>query len=837
MAIFLIGNTETASPFDETLRFSKGYPRTDLSVRTYRKYPQGRRRVSRYTAGAITIGTALALLLGAGALWSSTANAFSQETSLPTAVEELLDLPRLPAVSVDPQGRYLLLVHERGLLPIEYLRNPTLTVAGLRLNPSTGGPHAPLAYFGLTLVGHESGETTRIPLPEDVTIGYPRWAPDGSRFAFTVTVPTSVELWIGDPITKSASRLSEVPLNAAQGAPCSWMPDSRDVLCRVVVENRGSLADGALAQTVSPVMSTGVHSLIWNSDALDDQLVDYFLKSQLELINVVSGERQRVGEPAILESVESAPNGQLFLVTRVVPAHLLPAASDHSHKVIEIWDRGGQVVQTLSAGPPAASNALRAVHWRATAPASIVWVKRENGKDRISVQAAPFSTPAIEIYRTQHRFAGLKWLESSNLALVSEFDPTHRLTRTWLVNSEDVQQPRRRMGSRSADAAYPAIGRPLSRINDTGKSVVRVQDNAIYVIGRSGGQSYLERLQLDSMRSERVWESDGRGYEKVIDLLTPDASLLLTHYENAREPQNYVVYDLHAGSAQWLTHRKHPAPELADVRRIALRYQREDGVELSATLYVPPDQKPGAALPLLVWAYPRQHGYDTAPVAPDSLDRFPTFERAFKLFFVMRGYAVLDEVSMPIVGNADTANDTFLEQIIANAEVAVKAAADTGYADSDRVGIVGRSYGAFMVANLLAHSHLFATGVAMSGSYNRTLTPFGFQTERRTLWEARDTYLKISPLLYADQIDVPLLLVHGALDDNTGTPPIQSEHLYEAIRHNGGEAELLLLPFEGHSYRARQSVLQVAAAMLAWFDRTLGSTDNQNGALANSSGE
>ena len=311
----------------------------------------------------------------------------------------------------------------------------------------------------------------------------------------------------------------------------------------------------------------------------------------------------------------------------------------------------------------------------------------------------------------------------------------------------------------------------------------------------------------------------------------PDGSLLLTHYESATEPPNYVLTDLETGATQRLTERDHPAPELANVKRIPLRYRRADGVALSSTLYVPPNAEPGASLPLLVWAYPRQYGYGATPVSPASLDRFPTFERAFKLLFVLRGYAVLDDVSMPIVGGPQTANDTFLGQIATNASAAIAAAGATGLADPERVGVAGHSYGAFMVANLLAHTELFDAGVAMSGSYNRTLTPFGFQTERRSLWEARNTYLAMSPLLYSDQIEAPLLLVHGMLDDNPGTPAIQSQSMYDAIRHNGGESELLLLPYERHSYRARVSVFRTANTMLEWFDRHLTGEDEMNRAL------
>jgi dipeptidyl aminopeptidase/acylaminoacyl peptidase len=305
----------------------------------------------------------------------------------------------------------------------------------------------------------------------------------------------------------------------------------------------------------------------------------------------------------------------------------------------------------------------------------------------------------------------------------------------------------------------------------------------------------------------------------VVDVLTADASVLLVRHETATSPPNYRVVDSHSGATHALTHNVHPVPRLKDSQRLRLEYRRDDGLELAASLYLPPGYDGQKPLPAVVWAYPRRFADGASADAIDSRARFMTFERAFRLFFLLRGYAVLDDVSMPIVGNQADANDTFVEQIVANAQAAVAAAQATGFVDAARIGIAGHSYGAFMVANLLAHARLFSAGIALSGAYNRTLTPFGFQTERRTLWEAPETYLAMSPLLYSHQIEAPLLLVHGLRDDNAGTSPLQSTQFYQAIRGNAGKTELLLLPWEGHSYRARESVLRTAGEMLDWFDR------------------
>jgi dipeptidyl aminopeptidase/acylaminoacyl peptidase len=300
--------------------------------------------------------------------------------------------------------------------------------------------------------------------------------------------------------------------------------------------------------------------------------------------------------------------------------------------------------------------------------------------------------------------------------------------------------------------------------------------------------------------------------------LSPDAGVLLVRRESSSASPNYFIGSATRDVALPVTHFEPPAPLLASARRIPLEYERKDGVELSAALYLPPGYDRRTRLPLVVWAYPRQVSAGESATISRTEESAMTFTRASRLFFLLRGYAVLDDVSMPIVGNESDANDTFVAQIVANAEAAIEAAGATGSVDTTRVGVVGHSYGAFMVANLLAHSRMFGAGVAMSGAYNRTLTPFGFQTERRTLWQAPNTYLAMSPLLYSDRIEAPLLLVHGLKDNNAGTSPQQSLQFYQAIRGNGGDAELLLLPWEGHSYRSRESVRKTAAQMLRWFD-------------------
>lgn len=769
------------------------------------------RRIAAMLRRAVPCAACLAAI-SAGAAPPSARTAIDR---LPPAVVKLLEAPPLATPSVDPTDRYLVLVRKRGLLDRSRLAAPTVLLAGRRVDPRTHGPHAPLSYDGFTVIDLASGQHKQIPLPRGATVGFPLWAPDGSRFAFTLTASRDTELWVADPAAGRAYRLVG-GLNAIFPEPCRWLADSRHVICRrVAPAPRRATGTPLLPDTES---ADGAN--VYGGDTLSTVYVERMLESQLQSIDVVAGTRRDIGAPAAIESVAPAPSGAFLLVKRLVKPYPRIAGVDRAKTTHEIWDRAGRVVTTEPAG-------RRALQWQPARPATLVWAQRDAGRDRLMAQAAPFDAApaALFVFATADRFAGVRWLENAHEALVDEYAPAQGQTREWLVDTRAGRGAPRQLG-RSAGSEDAGDGFPLETRNRWGQPVVATDDGAFFVRGETStheGASapYLDRITIATGARQRIWTRRSAGYETVVDTLSGDGHLLLTRYETADTPPNYYLTDTARGSRSALTHNAHPAPALDKVKAVPLQYKRADGTALSATLYVPPGAKPKGALPAVLWAYPTQ--VDTAPKSADSpsIERYMGSARALRLFFLLCGYAVLDDVSMPIVGNDAQANDSFVKQVVANARAAVDAAAATGYVDRNRVAVAGHSYGAFMVANLLAHSHLFRAGAALSGAYNRTLTPFGFQTERRTLWQAPQTYLSMSPLLYSNRIEAPLLLVHGLADDNAGTPPIQSIQFYRAIRGTGGDAQLVLLPWEGHTYRSRQSVLETAASMLDWFDRFL----------------
>lgn len=739
---------------------------------------------------------------------------------------KLLEAPPLPTLAESPTHQFGLLVHERELLPEKSLAEPMVWAAGLKINPRTYGRHAPLAYYGLTLLNLTSGEQTDLHLPEDSVIGYPIWSPDGTHFAFSLTVENGIELWIGEPGSSEVHKLVGPMLNATLSAPCTWMPDSRRMLCRLVADKDTDLAETLAAQRAAQLAEPTLLTAGWQEPLVDQWVVKQLLEAQLTVIDIGTGEQTPIGARAALESVDPSPDAQYLLVRRISPPYPEMEGLSETHRTVELWDAAGHVIQVLESDRDDSRN-RRAIQWAPSLPSTLAWVERADGRDRVLMQTAPLSlAPPLQIFDTANRYAELDWLEGGQGALVGEYDPERRMKRFWHVVPSDPAQRPRLVAATSVDVSVPTFGRPIYIPNQRGKQVVEVYDGGIYLRGEArtenGIQSYLDYMKLDTLDVERVWQADPTANEWVLSVLARDGSRLLTHHETSREPPNYFVRGGRGEvfSAR-LTDYQHPAPGLLDARRIPLRFTRPDGYELSANLYLPAGSENSGPLPAIMWAYPREYGSDTQSLTLETGERFPDFERAFKLYFLLEGYAVLDDVSMPIVGSAGRANDTFIEQIVTNAKVTIDAAAATGHVDPNRIGVAGHSYGAFMVANLLVHSQLFSAGVALSGAYNRTLTPFGFQTERRTLWEATDTYLAMSPFLYSNSIHAPLLLVHGLQDQNAGTPALQSIQFYEAIRRTGGNADILLLPREGHSYRGRDAVLTTAATMLDFFNEHL----------------
>ena len=764
----------------------------------------------------------------------------------PQDIVDIVDAPPSPYTSLSPARDTLLLMHREALPPVSELARPMERLAGLRLDAATNGRHGPRSVTGLSFVDLASGAERAVALPDDVGIGSVNWSPDGSRLAFVMTRDDALSLWVVDVASARARRVVDEGINAVF-SPFEWMPDGERLLVHLVDPQRGAqpqrprVPAGPVIQEASgyeaPVRT--YQDLL--GDEHDADLFAWLASSQLALVRADGrGRVQPIGEPGLYYSAEPAPGGEYILVGEMerpfsfqVPWYRFP---DRTYVI----DLQGHDVAEIARQPLADSIPIggvitgrRDIGWQASHAARLVWAEALDGGDprvetdqRDSVWAlgAPFNGEPVEVLRTEDRYYGAQFTQAGETGFAMEYDRDTRVARTWLVDFGDPSVQPRLFEERNVQDSYADPGTPLTVRNGFGRSVIGVEDGAMYFAGDGatpdGDRPFLNRVDFDTFETTELWRNTGEVYEEVIGLVTPDATSFLTSREDPQTPPN-VVWHRDRQDAVAITDFPNPHPQLNAITRQLITFERADGVPLSATLYLPAGYEEGDTLPVVVWAYPREYNNaETAGQVRGSPYEFTRVSGTSPRFLVTQGYALLENATMPIVGDdPETVNDSFIEQLVMSAEAARDVTVEMGFGDGERLAIAGHSYGAFMTANLLAHSDIFRAGIARSGAYNRTLTPFGFQAERRTFWEASDIYFELSPFMQADQINEPLLMIHGEMDNNSGTFPIQSERMFAAVKGNAGTARLVMLPYESHGYRGRENVLQVLAESIDWLDR------------------
>ncbi|HEV2386827.1 MAG TPA: prolyl oligopeptidase family serine peptidase [Candidatus Acidoferrales bacterium] len=766
------------------------------------------------------------------------------------AILSVLDAPPPPEMRVSPSGDAALLYTPELYPSIYDLSRPMLRLAGLRMNPANNGAHNPPRFTGFALVRLPGGSQMKLALPAAGHFSAPIWAPDSAHFFTVDSGPRAVQLWIGDGRTGAVRVVAGIRLNATLGEPCRWMPGSRDLLCATVPAGRGAPprepdepAGPRVQQSFGKAAPQPTfEDLLQNN--YDQQLFDYYATAQLELVRVAGGPAAPVGKPAIFGDFDPAPDGRHILVERIHRPYSYLVTVGSFPREVDVWTRAGRVAYHAASLPLEENVPLAGVptgprdfSWEPTAPATLVWVEALDGGNprtkaahrdkvmRVNVaQAQPGGAePApVEMFQLEQRFAGIAWGERGDFGIVLDFDRSHQRGRAFFFDPGDASAGLKLVWDRSLEDRYKDPGQPVERLLPGGHRAIVEDGDFIFLAGAGaspeGDRPFLDRFNRQTLRAERVFHCSADSYESFVALDAADGSKFVTRRESPSDPPNYFLRDA-SGASRQLSHYADPAPQLRKIKWQEVTYQRDDGVGLSMTLYLPPDYRPGERRPAVVWAYPRE--YVNAAVASEvagSPNRFLTLRGYSELFFLLDGYAVLDNAAMPVVGNPETVNDTYVQQIVADAKAAIDKAAAMGAIDPGRVGVGGHSYGAFMTGNLLAHSDLFRAGIAESGAYNRTLTPFGFQNERRTLWQAPQTYLHMSPFMYADKIKAPILLIHGEADNNSGTFPIQSDRLYRAIKGNGGSVRYVTLPDEAHGYAARETIEDVLWEKLRWFD-------------------
>jgi dipeptidyl aminopeptidase/acylaminoacyl peptidase len=768
-------------------------------------------------------------------------------------IVSIIDAPPTPAASLAPGRRFVALVHYESHPPVAHLARPYLALAGLRLDPSIGGRQRTRRLTGLSVIAVPGGQPRRIELPAGKSVSVPTWACEGRRFAFTLDEPDGIGVWVADAQAATAAEVPGLRVRDVLGGD----PTSPGSTVRWSRDGSALLALGAVAPPGPPPIepieprledAAGKHSqMATYTDLLHtDADADVFeeLATTVPLrVDPDSGAVTQLGTPGLYYHLSESPDGQHLLIYRLQRPFSFRVPFPFFARRVEVWSADGELERVIADLPVSdevprhgVPTGPRLVSWEESMPASLVWTEALDGgdpmtkadfRDEVNRLVAPFDESPQPCIKVEHRCLGWYDMAAPGQLLVTEHDRDRR----WLTSRlTDLAAPQasRVIFDHSADEAYLDPGTPLMTVHPDGTRTLLQDGHQIYLRGDGaspeGDRPFLDRLDLSDLVTKRLWRSPADAYEQALGFAGDDRETLLIWHESRTEPPNLAVVRLTTGERTALTSWPDPHPQLTGMDKRLLSYDRGDGVKLTGMLHLPPgyDQDRDGSLPLLIWAYPLDYGdAATAGQVRGTTERFTRLMASEPTWFVLRGYAVLQNATMPVIGDPETMNDSYVEQITAAAEAHVRALTDMRIADPRRVAVGGHSYGAFMTANLLAHTDLFTAGIARSGAYNRSLTPFGFQTERRSFWEVPAVYDRVSPFRYADKISAPLLLIHGELDANSGTFPIQSERLFQAIQATGGTARLVILPHENHGYVARESVLHMLAEQFDWLERWL----------------
>jgi dipeptidyl aminopeptidase/acylaminoacyl peptidase len=753
-------------------------------------------------------------------------------------------------VSFSKDGSLMLILSRSESPSIEDLAQPELRIAGIRINPRTSGPSRAGGSTNLVLKKTATGEEIQVKgLPVKPKMNGVTFSPNEAYLSFTQTEDEGISLWIVDLKTYEAKKLTAPILNQVQGNSVAWLSDT-SLLIKAINPARGAMPKAPLAPTGPIIQETSGNAapsrtyqdLLANPHG--EALFAYFMDAQLMHVTL-DGSLTPVGKPGLVKSMLLSPDKAYLLVETIQKpfSYLVPA--DRFPYTVELWNSSGSLVKTIAqipldevrpSGFDATVSGIRSVNWRADVAATLYWVEAQDKgdpkvkvteRDHVYTLAAPFSGEKQKLVGTTLRYGGISWSDDS-FALLNERWSASRTERVSVIQPGTPSQAPRSIIERSSDDLYNDPGSPLFTVNTFGRSVLLRNGDLVYMTSEGGSPDgsmpFLSTFNTSTKAQKILWRSQAPFYERIAKVLNADASSFITIKEGIDTQPNYWLHSSKKKSApKQLTAFADPYPSLKGIQKQLITYPRKDGLNLSAVLYTPAGYDPAkdAPLPVLMWAYPRE--YKSAADAAQVRGSKYTFTRlnwGSPIYWVTRGYAIMDQTEMPIVGEGDQEpNDFFIEQLVANAEAAIDKVVAMGIGDRNRIAVGGHSYGAFMTANLLSHTRLFAAGIARSGAYNRTLTPFGFQYEQRSYWEAPEVYFNMSPFSFADQVKTPILLIHGEADNNSGTFPIQSERYYNALKGHGATTRLVLLPHESHGYAGKESVNHTLWEMDSWLEK------------------
>lgn len=801
------------------------------------------------------------LLLSMGIILSTLFVAESQENltyQKPSPeILKLADYERAPRVMIDEKKEYMVFTYQSTYKTLDDLNQEEIRLGGLRINPLTNISSS-LTYVN-NLKVRKMQDVNSDPvqvqgLPENLHIAYLSWSPDEKKLAFTNTTSDAVELWVLDLASAIASKVSKRALNANLGKPFSWYKDNLHLLVRLIPENRPALIDAKRELPAGPTISNSEGEKAQNrtypdliKSKTDETNFENLVTSELYKISM-KGDMELFKANAMYSEENFSPDGKYILVTNILKpfSYLVPYNRFPSKTVV--YDLAGNEIklvndvplsEVLPKGFMAVRKGARYMNWRNDKPATLCYTEAldegnpENKvafRDAVYLWEAPFNSEPVLLAKTIDRYAGMIWGNETIAVLYDSWYDT-RNTRTYLINPSDPAQNPQVISNRNRQDIYSDPGNFETMKNSFGEDVLLLEKDKAFLIGdgftKDGQFPFIDQFDVKTLKTSRIYQSVLTDkMERIMSLTDVKKGEALVLLQSSSEYPNYFLRNLKKKIApSALTKFPNPFESIKDVEKSVIKYKRDDGVELSGTLYLPVgyDKTNKEKLPLLIWAYPTEYkDKNSAGQTSSNPNEFTFPYYGSFVYWVTKGYVVLDDAAFPIIGEGKTEpNDNFMSQLVANAKAAIDAVDSLGYIDRKKVAVGGHSYGAFMTANLLSHCDLFACGIARSGAYNRTLTPFGFQSEQRNYWEAPEVYNTMSPFMNADKMKTPMLLVHGEADNNPGTFTLQTERYFQALKGLGAPARMVLLPKESHSYVAKENILHLLWEQDQFFEKYL----------------
>jgi dipeptidyl aminopeptidase/acylaminoacyl peptidase len=754
----------------------------------------------------------------------------------------LADYNRAPSVSMDTKKEYMLLSYRNTYKTLADLNQEEMRLGGLRINPVTNISSSVSYINNLKLRKIAAKEETQvIGLPENARLTNISWSPNEKIISFTNTTNSGVELWIIDVATATAKKLTSDNLNANLGNPYSWMKDSQTLLVKFLPKNRPSLINEKLDLPKGPTISVSEGSKSQNrtyQDLLknknDEANFDALVTSELHKVTI-NGNSELFMSADIYAGESFSPDGNFLMLTTIQkPYSYIVPLSRFPQKSI-VYDLTGKEIKVVNEVPlseimpkgfSSVRKGKRSMNWRADKAATLVYVEalddgnqanKVDFRDEVFLWTAPFNAEPTSLMKTQQRFGGISWGNDS-FAIVNDSWYDTRNTKTYIINPSNPKVTPKIISDRNSQDIYSDPGNFETKKNEYGRYIIATENGNAYLLGdgntKEGQFPFIDQFNLKTLKTKRIYTS--KIQDKKEDLMSIEdfkKGEILVLIQSKNDYPNYYFRNIKSGKLKPITAFKNPFESIKNVYKEVIKYKRKDGVDLSGTLYLPAnyDKTKKEKLPLLIWAYPAEFkDKNSAGQNDKNANEFTFPNYGSFVYWVTKGYAVLDDASFPIIGEGTTEpNDTFITQLVDDAEAAINAVDNLGFINRKKVAIGGHSYGAFMTANLLSHSNLFACGIARSGAYNRTLTPFGFQSEQRNYWDVPALYNEMSPFMNASKMKTPLLLVHGDADNNPGTFTLQSERYFQALKGLGAPVRLVLLPKEAHGYAAKDNILHL----------------------------